>query len=164
MHSLFFDTKRAHRATLKLMNPLLARVEPGLTQARYDVMHAMSFCEGRRANQSALWKLLGVHPSTMCKLVRALLALGFVERTRVFDRRQWRVTLTELGWRVLVRARRFLGRFVARSVVVALTTCWPTDFVTVRLHFEGLLGAFRGRFGDTASLAYEPGWQPYDDC
>jgi len=161
MHSLFFDTKRAHRATLKFINPLLARVETGLTQARYDVMHALGF-QKSRIKQSDLWKLLGVHASTMSKLLHALLELGLVDRRRLLDARQWWIALTERGRGVLARARRFLMRFVSRSVLAAVL-CRRADVLDLRFEFETFLRRFRLHFGDGATLVYEPGWPPLAD-
>jgi len=161
MHSLFFDVKRAHWSVVKWMNPMLARVEKGLTQARHDVLHAMELAKGASVLQSDLWKRLGVHPSTMCKLLRSMRERGFVRRTRAGDRRQWQIELTEMGRGVLVRAKRFLGKFVNRTVNAALRKLHSKDLVAMRMEMEGHVRDFRRGFGDRSTLLYEPGWPPF---
>jgi len=164
MHSLFFEVKRAHRATLKLMNPLFARVAPGLTQARYDVLHTLDRLRVRyRHRQSDVWRALGLHPSTVCRLVRALVERGFVATRKALDRRQVDVRLTERGLDVLRRARRFLGKFVLREVRAALVYCCARNADDLRMELAGLLWGFRARFGDRAQLLYDPSWPPGAD-
>jgi len=162
MHSLFFDVKRAHRATLKLMNPLLARVGGGLTQARYDVLHAVARLATRsRRRQSDLWRALGLHPSTVSKLVRSLVRLGFLQvRRDSFDRRQVVVRLSEAGGAILVRARRFLWKFVHKEVGAALVRPGARDAGAQWMELEGFLVRFRMRFGCRATLLYDPAWPP----
>jgi DNA-binding MarR family transcriptional regulator len=95
---------------------LLATV-PGMTPARFELLYVLrrlAILNGpnhRPKVQMDLWKNLGLHRSTVCKLLKELEGLGWVHRQRCEDDRQtFEVTLTEEGLRMIWRAMRRVFR------------------------------------------------------
>jgi DNA-binding MarR family transcriptional regulator len=165
MHSLFFGLKRAYHATLHLTRRPLARIERGLTAARYDMLYAVQ-SEGGSIWQSGLRKMLGVTAVTVSRMVRRLEQLGMVVRSRsLSDRRQISVALTELGHRCVRRADAWLGHDVALAIDAVLTHGHihsEDECLHAKVKMEDGHEAFRSNFGDTARFAYHPGWHPDD--
>jgi DNA-binding MarR family transcriptional regulator len=88
-----------------------------MTPARFDLLYLL-----RRAHlgdpehstpltaslrQCDLWRMLGLHRSTVAELVDRLLEMGWIWRQRwPFDRRTWQIFLTKLGLRRIFRAMK----------------------------------------------------------
>jgi DNA-binding MarR family transcriptional regulator len=85
-----------------------ALLEPhGLTPSRYQVLLALDEARAPVESKSALARKIGVSPSTMHHLVRALETGGFLTCSAVgSDRRQVRLTLTDEGRGRFKRAKK----------------------------------------------------------
>ena len=97
MDAFFFAMKRAHLGWERLGRKLL---EPEkLTPARYDLLNVIRDCEANHElmTQAELWKRLGVVRSAVCEMVKELVELKILMRSRAPDKRTWIVRLTELG-------------------------------------------------------------------
>src|SRR5689334_4886448 len=88
MHALSFGFKRAHWSAVRVGKQVLEDVE-GMTPARFDLLYLVRRVRlddplitdaGAWVTQDALWKGLGVHPSTVCKMLARLLEMGWVRR------------------------------------------------------------------------------------
>ena len=102
MHAIAFGTKRAFHGFLRVTRKPLAAV--GLTAARFDMMCAIwkpteigdDLDDFEEISQRELRDALGVSASVVSRMVRALEALGWVVRERMYgDRRQWSIELTQ---------------------------------------------------------------------
>jgi DNA-binding MarR family transcriptional regulator len=165
MHAVFFGTKRAFHATLRILRKPLKGY--GLTAARFDLLWVLSqACFATR--QSKLRKELGVTAPTVSRMVKSLEALGLVrtERDR-YDRRQRCVELTKAGLATIraaaecfIRGRigkRILQRAFACGVVGARRT---EAVFQCTSETEDMLRCIRQMCGDTATLHYP--WHPDD--
>src|ERR1700758_3130904 len=96
MHAVFFGIKRAFHGTLRVMRyPLHCY---GLTAARFDMMWAIYRTPMRRARQSEVRRMLGVTAPTVSRMVKSLVALGFVRQDRdEDDGRERLVVITRRG-------------------------------------------------------------------
>jgi len=165
MHAIAFGAKRVFQSFLRVTRKPL-REWPGLTGARFDLLSA--FLEGEFARpssverrQSDVRRTLGVCPSVVSRMVRALLERGWVARRREpGDRRAWRLSLTEAGEQVIRAARRLMLRAAERIVLDAI--CWRHRRDKDRrfdalARCTGYLDAIRYHFADRATLEY-PWW------
>jgi DNA-binding MarR family transcriptional regulator len=166
MHAIFFGTKRAFHATLRILRkPLKSH---GLTAARFDLLWILSTSCGERALQSKLRKMLGVTAPTVSRMVKSLRALGLVRTERgLVDRRQRYVELTKEGLaRIRAAAECFIRgrigkRILKRAFGVGLTGGARTGEVFRQTNeFEDMLRCIRWMCGDTATLHYP--WHPDD--
>jgi DNA-binding MarR family transcriptional regulator len=156
MHALFFGLKRAYQAPLNVFNRRLRAVS--LTCARYDLLYALRSRIGRL--QSELWRTLGVTRPVVCRMLKALEAMGFVRRRVAEDRRQRFVELTPKGRALLDSGT--LGYWIGEDVEIAMDTAiadrcvWDRDWRVRKFdRVEALLGRIRDTFGDGAFLEYE---------
>jgi DNA-binding MarR family transcriptional regulator len=162
MHAIAFATKRTFHGFLRVTRKALASV--GLTAARFDMLSALYGDHDRLENdcqlisQRELRDELGVSASVISRMVRALEALGLVMRERwLGDRRQFWVSLTDLGWECIRRAHRLLLRGVQRIVSDAICFGRSRDPHQRFVHMDTLesyLRVLRRDFGDTAQLYY----------
>jgi DNA-binding MarR family transcriptional regulator len=169
MNAIAFGTKRAFHGFLRVTRKALASV--GLTAARFDMMCALFGSDQRgrsecyAISQSDLRDKLGVCASVTSRMVRALEALGWVKRARcTVDRRQFRVALTDTGWKCICKARRLLLRGVQRIVYDAICFGRHRDPDARFVHMDRLesyLNVLRRDFGDRAVLYYP--WGHPDD-
>jgi DNA-binding MarR family transcriptional regulator len=167
MHALFFGTKRAFHATLRILRKPMKAF--GLTPARFDLLFILSRSDARFAFQSTLRKKLGVTAPTVSRMVNSLQALGFVraERSR-YDRRQRIVHLTETGLeRIRAAIECFIGRRVGQKILDRAfgrhrkRRTSRADVIFQRMcEFEYLLQCIRETCGDSAGLHYP--WHPDD--
>ncbi len=111
MHTLLFSLRRGDLTSLAWQRALLKEYE--ITPARYLMLHVirtngMHFGEKSRfMQQRELGELLGVTKMTVSVMVRALVDLGLLVRTRAgWDRRQWLVRLTPRAIAILNRIQR----------------------------------------------------------
>jgi DNA-binding MarR family transcriptional regulator len=169
VNAITFGTKRAFHGFLRVTRRQLADL--GLTAARFDLLSVLVSC--RRGDlctagvrQSVIRRMLGVTAPVVTRMVRALVALGLVERWReqFGDRRQVRVGLTEAGGRCILKARKVMlpavRRMVYRAICVGAHRSADARFVHMA-RLEEYLTALRGRFRDTAGLYYR--WGHPDD-
>jgi DNA-binding MarR family transcriptional regulator len=171
MHALFFGTKRAFHATLRILRkPLKAH---GLTPARFDLMYLLAGngAPDAFAYQSDLRKKLGVTTPTVSRMLDSLQELGLVRTERgEYDRRQRVVHLTKLGFeRMRAAFESFMGGRVGQRIINrAFAPLRPrgvrkADAVFgCMCEFDDLLGAIRRMCGDTAALALHYRWHPDD--
>jgi DNA-binding MarR family transcriptional regulator len=164
MHAVFFSLKRAFHSTLRLTRKTLGKI--GLTAARFDLLFAVHSRGKWGARQSDLRCTLGVCPSVVSRMLKALELLGYVKRERVrSDTRQWWVTLTNKGrGRIQRGIRQFISwGYVQLALESVLVPHPPSDsgeaFAAVQ-NAEGLLQLLRDGFGDSANLFYR--WHPDD--
>ena len=166
MHALFFGTKRAFHATLRILRKPLKTF--GLTSARFDLLWILQRSHDASARQSKLRKELGVTAPTVTRMVKSLEALGIVRTERDwYDRRQRVVRLTKEGLariraaiecfmrgriprKILDRAFGHGERGTKRAGVIFQRMC----------EYEELLRRIRDMCGDTARLHYD--WHPDD--
>src|SRR5262245_57462199 len=104
MHAIVFSMKRGFLRTVRFGRKVL---EPfGVTPARFDILFCLR--SGSRL-QSQVWRMLGLHPSTVCKMMIRLEELGLVWRNPDSeDFRQTVVKLAPLGWTTVRRVMRAL--------------------------------------------------------
>lgn len=97
MHTVLFEMKHAHLTAVRFSRAFVAEV--GLTPARLDLLRALVAADPETGMlQSTLRRRLCVSAPVVSRMVRALEALGFVERTRCpRDRRQVWINLSPLG-------------------------------------------------------------------
>ena len=163
MHTLLFEMKRAHLASVRLTRDLCAQV--GLTPARLDMVRTI-FENSNRLLQSALPARLGVSKAVVSIMVRALERLGFVRRVRPLDDRRTFVL------EVLARGRIALRRIFYETVTIPLrnmayasaffpaspaANCSPTTY-----ELERKLHAFRRAFDRPSATDPNP-WTISED-
>ncbi len=169
MNAIAFGTKRAFHGFLRITRKALA--DMGLTAARFDMMSAI-LADGRDAarhrgvTQSELRRRLGVTAPVVTRMVKALAALGLVERLRkdYEDRRQRWVRLTEAGEKCILQAQKLLLKPVRRLVFQVICFGRHRDRDQRFVHTNALeryLNALRRDFGDRANLYYP--WGHPDD-
>jgi len=108
MHELAFRLKRAHLRAVELHKPLAKEYE--LTPARFDAMLVIWRCGGK-CLQSRVWRELGLAPSTISRMLKAMAEKGLVWR-EVSQRslRERAVGFTSYGLDCVVRAIKALIR------------------------------------------------------
>ena len=93
MNSVFFGLKRAYYGAFYATRKPLAEI--GMSSARYDMLCAIR--KYPRILQRDLRRVLGVVAATVCKMLKALEALGYVTRLVASDRRTRVVLITPIG-------------------------------------------------------------------
>ena len=162
MHQIFFLAKRSYWGIQnKLRWPL--KDDFDITPARVDMLYAIekSPCvEPAAKEQRRLTKKLGVTRSVVSRMLKAMLALGWISREKAaYDRRLWLVSITEKGQELLDRVMRSFvksGR-VAHWVYRGLLGDWwrKRGLRFERLiFFEADLSFFRQNFNGGGTLYY----------
>jgi DNA-binding MarR family transcriptional regulator len=119
MHAILFGLKRAYWGSIKNSRRPLLEHQPHLTAARFDLLHVVQKSPMKSVRQSRLPGSLGVCRPVVTRMLKSLVALGWVTRERSkFDRRTYDVGLTEEGATMIdfayhrfvrsVRARRWV--------------------------------------------------------
>jgi DNA-binding MarR family transcriptional regulator len=176
MNPIFFGAKRAFLSSVAVTRKTLRAIAPGMTAARYDMMyviareptrHSMFKAFGMAVTQSAVRKQLGVSAPVVSRMVRSLVARGWVRQSRVDgDRRQRFLVLTEEGIAALLAAFQQAGRFAKRLVI--RTFCgqrdrhWAARSQAME-HAEGFFSRLRTACGDRARVGYSWPWPSIDD-
>jgi DNA-binding MarR family transcriptional regulator len=169
MHSVTFQIKRAHLRAVAFGKGVIERRVKNMTPARFDLMYAIRTYRvqgarpiGTTLEQNTLCKRLGLHSSTVSKLIKRLVQLGWLENLgRGGDRRTNVIALTEKGIRSIVKAMRIVFRMrthllhfenlfrkldCSQHVLEAIDEFWcKTD-------------AIARSFGDTSELQYDFGY------
>jgi DNA-binding MarR family transcriptional regulator len=185
MHALSFALKRAHLQAVAFGRGIIGHVE-GMTPARFDLLYHLRRIEilykpechpldAARA-QYELVRDLGLHRSTVSKMLKRLEQMGWIRRMRcLLDKRVNNVALTEVGLRAIWRAMRsvFRGKKIPRRTYEAIfrerqvraeATAAEAGSEGPKRHIvEIIYDAFRvvraiaRRFGDRSSLWYDLG-------
>jgi DNA-binding MarR family transcriptional regulator len=168
MNSVYFGAKRAFHGFLRITRePLKAN---GITAARFDLMVAIRKRDPDRKGawpvwQSELWRVLGVTPSVVCRMLRGLEGLGLIRRcVSQCDRRQREVVLSDKGQQCLREAYGMVVRWVQRFVVEVICFGDHRDPGKRFIHMETLeayLNVLRKYTRDRATLYYA--WGHPDD-
>ena len=106
MHPTFFRMKRAHHSSLRVGRAMLrdAGLEP-LTPARFDLLYVVHQASHGFIPQKELTQRLGLHPSTVSKMLTRLEELGLAFREySPDDGRERDVYLTRAGRELIERA------------------------------------------------------------
>jgi len=118
MHPISFAFKRGHIRAVVLHKELLHDLD--ITPARFDALFYLRL-KGGSAYQNEIWHELGLHPSTISRMITSMVARGLVvkEPVNYGDGRRRIVTLTRKGFGAVVEAIKrfirddFLRRFYA---------------------------------------------------
>ena len=170
MHAVSAQVKQAHLRVLAYGRWILRKV-PDLTPARFDLLYLLrrsSILRGPRydavrlgSTQAELGRALGLHRSTVAKLVKRLVEIGWVEKIAGgSDRRTKQVRLTPVGLKVVWRVMRriFRKRFVRRRYELLFKKIAPNeDVVGVMRRFLGTLQSMAEYFGGRSTLWYDYG-------
>src|SRR5689334_23124190 len=109
MHGVTFQTKRAHLQAVAFGKRVVESIED-MTPARFDLLYAIRSAKAGFSSwtlaQKDLWKTLGLHPSTVSKMLKRLRGLNWLTNDQVDDGdgRTKLVVLTELGAQVIDEA------------------------------------------------------------
>ena len=172
MHAISFHAKRLHLATVAVGQMTLdwAGVE-GMTPARFDLMCLLRQSgialqrRFRRPTDGGKWigsdeavmkqrtlvKRLGLHPSTVSKMITRLEEMGWVTRSRDYDDRRVKIVeATPLGMRRIWKAMRrvFRERLMLKPFETIVRQMLPTWHV---------LDGIAAYFGDHSDFSYEWG-------
>jgi DNA-binding MarR family transcriptional regulator len=120
MHSVTFQIKRAHLKAVAFGKGIIEDRVKDMTPARFDLMYAIRAHQvdhrrgwpiGRSLEQARICRKLGLHSSTVSKLIKRLVQLGWLENCgKGGDRRTNVIALTEKGLRSIVKAMRIVFR------------------------------------------------------
>ena len=112
MHPLNFMVKRVHLKGVAF-GKMVVEAIAGMTPARFDLLFVIRTADqvdgrgplGMEVGQGAILRQLGLHPSTVSKMVTRLVELGWVTTSQsARDRRRTVVRLTAGGARAIDRA------------------------------------------------------------
>ena len=120
MHAINFALKRAHLCTVSVGQRMMNLVVPQMTPARFDLLYYIRrgsiiagterLAPGTR-KQRDIVRTLGLHKTTVAKMIRRLEEMGWLTRKRDYaDRRIKLVSLTKKGLRAIGDAMRFVFR------------------------------------------------------
>jgi DNA-binding MarR family transcriptional regulator len=170
MHAINFALKRAHLCTVWVGQKMLDLVVPQMTPARFDLLYYVR-CDALRKkvgrhmagarDQSHIVQCLGLHKSTISKMLHRLEEIGWISRIRDCDDRRIKVVrLTKPGLRALGKAMRFLfrGRHLAKPYDRITRLFEPTESVA-KAHSKiwATIDGIARFMGDTSSIWYEGG-------
>ncbi len=169
MHPVVFALKRAHLCTTAHAQQLVRSIKH-MTPARFDVMCFLRQSGIRLGEagknygmikQRTMLKGLGLHPSTLSKMLRRLEQLGWITRGRDYeDRRLKVIMITALGLQVAWKAMRtiFRQRLLRKEFEPLCRYLYPTRHVIEGLsHLYDTIDMLADAFGDQAKFYYEVG-------
>jgi DNA-binding MarR family transcriptional regulator len=115
MHRIIFGLKAAHLGAVGFAKGFLGIV-PHMTPARYDLLYVIRmsgniFGRSHALDQSELRRMLGLHASTVSKMIKRLVEIGWLAKN--LGRRPRRtnsIHLTEAGFEALELARRIVEK------------------------------------------------------
>jgi len=164
VHPTFFRMKRAHHSSLRVGRKLLAafRLAP-MTPARFDMLHVIEKeAHYGYIHQHQIAKKLGLHPTTVSKMLTRLEELGLIYRTvSDGDRRLRRVALTLAGRALYYRAvsdAMYGGHAVLMVGQAIAPLHWLDHAQCLRRirRTNGTLRRYALEFSDTALPLYAP--------
>ena len=167
MHAILFGLKRAYWGSIANSRKPLGEHQPGLTAARFDLLRAVRSYPLRHVFQSKLRRLLGVCRPVLTRMIKSLVALGWLTRERSkIDRRTYEVGVTERGAKVIDFAYHRFVRMVRakRWVHQALLGMkrWPNKWAAFEAveALERWLKQLRKEWKAGGTLYYR--WHPDD--
>jgi DNA-binding MarR family transcriptional regulator len=171
MHAVTFQIKRAHWSGVAFGKKALAKKLPTMTPARFDLLYAIrqSHSVGQPSAcfiyQDELRGQLGLHASTVSKLIKRLVELGWVtNKDKPLDDRRTRVVrLTREGLAKIDRAIRILFRQrIHLKHFEDLFRGWNPDIHVLEAidDFWTTIDEVARKFGDTSTLRYSFGYDP----
>src|SRR5215475_11440027 len=118
MHAVTFSIKRAHLGGVAFGKRVVKKVH-GMTPARYDLLYVIRTANGRCVTHGTAYFLrqdtirarLGLHPSTVSKMIKRLIEMGWLQKERrpVEDARTNIIQLTRRGLKDIKSAMRLVG-------------------------------------------------------
>ncbi len=167
MHEIFFGLKRAYWGSVAQSRKLLRLHWPHLTAARFDLMHGVRDAGIFGTLQSELRSALGVCRPVLTRMLKALVELGWLTRTRsTVDRRTYVIELTEDGKQVFESAYHRLVRSMRATRWVNQALIGMQDWPDKGLSFywteclDSLLWGMCNFFKSGGTLHYR--WHPDD--
>jgi DNA-binding MarR family transcriptional regulator len=166
MHATLFRLKRAHLSSLRIARQIL-RKHPPLTPARLDLLVIVHLSPHRFVDQGALTHQLGLHPSTVSKMLKRLDELGLTERHPVeHDCRKREVYLTTRGREIVEEA---METILSSGIIDLAVDCalGPRHVSNARycrrqiLRANRTLRRYARALSDTAIALYTDGCVPY---
>jgi len=164
MHSILFSVKRTFHKSVWFGRFLLK--DYLLTPSRFDILYILrKHPVAPTMRQSAIREILGIARTTLSRMIKALLALGFIRRERSkLDKRQYYVSLTHYGIETVEHATRTIiySGIITNCVVHFICDKWQCPATTLRQVDEVDMKLFhmRDRLLDRATLYYP--WHPDD--
>jgi DNA-binding MarR family transcriptional regulator len=172
MHAVSFALKRAHLRAVAYGLEVVEDVR-GMTPARFDLLYLLR----RRViadadvvvrdplaparSQSGLCKDLGLHRSTVARMLKRLSELGWIKKTRCrTDRRTFDVALTRVGLRKIARAMRRVFRMRVMRCTYENILCRARPKTHVVAAIDATLSILRKiayAFGDRSRVWYHHG-------
>jgi DNA-binding MarR family transcriptional regulator len=168
MHVILFGLKRAYWGSIAKSRWPLCEHRAHLTAARFDLMRVVrTYSVWKMMRQSRLPGALGVCQPVITRMIKSLVALGWMTRERSkIDRRTYDVGLTEEGEKVIDSAyHRFVRSVRARRWVhqaLLGMNKWPdrdAAFEAVEA-LDSWLNRLRRTWSKRATLYYR--WHPDD--
>jgi DNA-binding MarR family transcriptional regulator len=167
MHAILFGLKRAYWGSIKNSRRPLKEHRAHLTAARFDLLHVMRSYPMKTIRQRMLQRALGVCRPVVTRMLKSLVALGWVTRVRsTIDRRTYDVSLTDEGAELIDYAyHRFVRSMRARRWVhqaMLGMEKWPDkDAAFEAVHaLERWLRQLRKEWNAGGTLYYR--WHPDD--
>ena len=154
MHPLAFKIKRVHHRIL-FYGRFLLRGIPHMTPARFDLLYALDWRHGE-LEQHELLEQLGIHPTTLSKMLKRLEQLGVVVRQKSLrDGRAKKINLTTFGQSIIRIAMRRVLRWGPLQVMFeSFFRAGPGDcFLRVDALWSTMM-LLSQHLRDTARLAY----------
>lgn len=175
MHAITFELKRAHLRGVAFGKSVLEKHVKDMTPARFDLMYAirvaciisgrLGWPRGLRETQVQIRKRLGLHPSTVSKMIKQLVEMGWLERQgkAEWDRRVNIIAFTELGMRKIVKAMRIVFRMRTHlkhfeDLLRCVADCRNEPMIEVISDVWDVIHTITKSFGDGARLPYDIGY------
>jgi len=163
MHAILFAVKRTFHKSVWFGRFLLK--DYLLTPSRFDILYIVKKNAVRSMWQSKIREILGIAGPTLSRMIKALVALGFIHRERSsFDRRQYEISLTKRGRSTIEHAIRAIidSGIITSCIVHFVCSKWDCPATTLREvdELETTLRRMRERLHDEATLYYP--WHPDD--
>jgi DNA-binding MarR family transcriptional regulator len=161
MHGVWWGTHRASLCAIKLGKVMTKPF--GLTPSRFHMLSAIESEQLTWFPQRWLRELLDVTAQTISRMLKSLVASGFiVKRVMEEDRRRREIAFTKSGKERFLRAfdrlvKQGLGAHAAGRALTDLG--WPTTLerrTAALAQFEPTLGEFRFGLRDMALFDYSP--------
>lgn len=163
MHPTFFRTKRAHYSSLRTARQILrAHALAPMTPARFDILYLVHQSRHNFISQKDLPRRLGLHTSTISKMVTRLEELGLAYRELDPDDGRCRdVCLTPAGKALIRRAieEALAGAHAVLAVdrAIAPLHWWNAHECLRRIRrANGTLRRYALLLHDTAEPLYAP--------
>jgi DNA-binding MarR family transcriptional regulator len=155
--------KRAFHCSIQVGIKLTAKF--GLTPARFDLLYALKAQGEFWYPQRDLRKILGIAPSTLSRMIEALVQRGFLARRRVAgDRKRRELAMTRFGRRALrcafgkIVKSGVAREMVERAIVLDVRGYSPDALHRATFDLDSTLESAGFAWGNRSLLEY-----PFDD-